>query len=390
MPIVDFSTYTLNNDNAECGFVLVLDCTEWNFVFKNPCELLTGCSLDLNDYIDWDTFDRCKMVESPLLVGMTAGNILRVNATGTCIEWVPLTTLITSALFDYKVKVTAGDTPDYLSAKIVWTTNRITVTQIPGQALKIDIAAAFQNSILPANPTCIDPTYNPTGYATLVYDTASGVHRECQQNRWDSYWYQRYLQSDIVITTGNPWFPAGWSIGWACYWFVNATGWDGLASMAHTYVPTLADGFAAPMVWLNVPAIEIEETWIYAVRANVDFSITWANSSIVAIRFFVYSNNSKVMLLNMKEANEPNDLVPAGSTNMTRSFSWYNQVYLKKWEYIFLGTRVYTPDPAKVFTLTIKSQALDLLAPYPTNPAWKLSGTTYGCSLVSKSIQDSS
>jgi len=321
---------------------------------------------------------------------MEPGYFLRVNLAGTCIEGVDPASL--SWLHDYRVRCTVADHEEYLQQKVVGTTNRILVSLIPGvnQYLKIDIDPAFENSILPANPSCIDASYNPTGYAQLVYDTTSGVHRECQQNRWDSYWFQRYLNSDITITTWDIWFPAGWSTLWACYWFVRAQGGDWLQSMDYNFVPTVWDGFFAPMVWQNIPAIEIQESWVYAVWANVDFSITWANSSIIAIRFFVYSNNDKVMLLNMKEANEPVDLVPAWSTNMTRSFSWYNQVYLKKWEYLFMWLRVYTPDPAKTFTLTIRSQALDLESPYPTNPASKLSGTTFGCALVSKSIQDAS
>jgi len=313
---------------------------------------------------------------------------LRVNMAGTCIEGVDPATL--SWLHDYRVRCTADDTEEYLQQKVVGTSNRIVVSLIPGvnKHLQIDIHPDFEDSILPDIPTCTNSTYNPTGYAQLVYDNVSWVHRECNQNRWDWYWFQRYLQSDITIVTWDVGFPAGWSTAGACYWFVRAQGWDWLASMNHTVVPTVWDWFAAPIVWQNIPAIKIQESWLYAVRANIDFSITWVDSSIVAIRFFVYSNNSKVMLLNMKEANEPVDLVPTWSINMTRSFSWYNQVYLKKWEYLFLWLRVYTPDDEKNFTLTIRSQALDLEVPYPTNPAWKLSGTTYWCALVSKSTQD--
>lgn len=322
---------------------------------------------------------------------MLPGYFLRVNMAGTCIEGVDPATL--SRLHDYKVRCTASDEEWYLLQKVVGTPNRIIVSLVPGvnEHLQVDIHPDFKDSILPELPSCIDDTsQNPTGYAQLVYDNAWWVHRECQQNRWDAYWFQRYLQSDITIATWDVGFPPGWSTMGACYWYVKATGWEWLASMNHTVVPTVWDWFAAPIVWQNIPAIEIQESWLYAVRANVDFSITWANSSIVAIRFFVYSNNSKVMLLNMKEANEPVDLVPALSTNMTRSFSWYNQVYLKKWEYLFLWLRIYTPDEDKTFSLTIKSKALDLLSPYPTNPAKELSGTTYWCALVSKSTLNAS
>lgn len=257
---------------------------------------------------------------------------------------------------------------------------------IPGvnEHLQIDIHPDFEDSILPDPPTCVDADYNPTGYAQLVYDTVSWVHRECNQNRYDGYRYQRYLFSDIFIQTDDTGFPEWWHVGGSSYWFVNTIGGDGLPSMNHT-----VDGNAAPFnfPWeTNIPAIEIQESGIYAVWANVDFVLTW--DAVEAIRFFVYSNNSKVILVNMKEADEPLPLVPAGATFITRNFSWYNQVYLKKWEYLFLGLRVYTPNPAWTFTLTISSQALQLADPFPTSFAGPLSGTTFGCCLISKSTQD--
>jgi len=397
MPIVPFDTYTLNNDNAECWYILVFDCSLGNFVFRNPCDLIRDCHLDINDLIDWDTFDWCEMVNSPLITNVggwaLAHKLLRVNGAETCVEWVSLASLITPALFDYMVKVSATDpTPNYLEDSIVGVAGRTVVSTIPGQYVQIDIDNALINWVIPANPSCVDATYNPTWYAQLVYDTTSWRHRECMQNRWDAYRYQRYLQSDITIQTWSTGFPAGWSVGWSCYWYVNCLGWDGLSSMAYN-IPWSTAPLSFP-AGTSIPGIQIQQSGIYSVRANVAFSITttWMtpDSAIVAIRFFVYSNNSKVMLLNMKEANEPNDLVPSGSTNMTRSFSWYNQVYLEKWDYLFMGMRVYTPNPARTFKLIIDSEALDLEAPYPTNPPGKLSGTTFGCALVSKSILDAS
>jgi hypothetical protein len=67
--------------------------------------------------------------------------------------------------------------------------------------VQIDVDPALLAGILPPNPSCVDPNYNPTGYASLVYDITSGVHWECQQNRGDAYWFQRYLNSDITINT---------------------------------------------------------------------------------------------------------------------------------------------------------------------------------------------
>jgi hypothetical protein len=64
------------------------------------------------------------------------------------------------------------------------------------------------------------------------------------------------------------------------------------------------------MVGKSIPAIKIIKTGIYAVWANVDFTIIGAATSIIAIRFFVYTNNGKTIVLNMKESNEPADLVP--------------------------------------------------------------------------------
>ena len=384
MPIVDFSTYTLNNDNAECWYVLVFDCTLGNFVFKNPCDLLTGCQIDMNDHIDWTTFDWCQIVSSPLLNNMLPGYFLRVNMAGTCIEWVDPTSL--SWLHDYRVRCTANDTEDYLQQKVVGTPNRIIVSLVPGvsQHLQVDIHPDFKNSILPATPTCVDTNYNPTGYAQLVYDTTSWIHRECQQNRGDRFWYQRYLSSDIIINQWDTWFPAWWFVGDSSYWFVDASGGDWLPSMNHTI-----SGDVFPLGFpsgTNIPAIEIQESGIYAVWANVDFVLT--GEAVRAIRFFVYSNNSKVILVNMKEADQELPLVPAGATFITRNFSWYNQVYLNKWEYLFLWVRVYTPDDTKTFSLRISSQALELATPFPVSIAWRLSGTTFGCALVSKSTQD--
>lgn len=386
MPIVDFDTYTLNNDNAECWYVLVFDCTLGNFVFRNPCDLLTNCQIDMNDHIDWSTFDWCQMVNSPLLNNMLPGYFLRVNMAGTCIEGVDPTTL--SRLHDYRVRCTAGDQEDYLQQKVVGTPHRIIVSLVPGvsEHLQIDIHPDFEDSILPDTPSCVNATHNPTWYAQLVYDTVSGVHRECNQNRNDWYRYQRYLGSDMVINQWDPGFPA-WGHTWdSSYWFVNASGWDGLPSMDFDI-----DGDAAPFNfpgWTNIPGIKIQKTGLYAVWANVDFVLT--GNAVEAIRFFVYSNNSKVILVNMKEADQPLPLVPAGATFITRNFSGYNQVYLQEWEYLFLGVRVYTPNAAETFSLTISSQALELADPFPVSTAGRLSGTTFGCALVSQSIQNAS
>lgn len=387
MPIVPFSSYTLNNDNAECWYVLVFDCTLGNFVFMNPCNLLTGCHLDLNDYIDWDTFDRCQIVNSPLVTGMLPGNILRVNSTGTCIEWVTLASLINPSMFDYMVKVQATDNPQYLISKIVWTPGRVSVTLIPGvnQSLQIDVIEAGINWLLPANPSCIDPTYNPTWYAALVYDSVSWVHWECNQNRADSYWYQRYVSADYTINSGDPWFPAWWSIAWASYWFVNTAGGEWLPDMEYMLDWTLwALNFPAGT---QIPAIEIQESWLYAVWANVSFTVT--GDGIEAVRFFVFTNNSKTMVLNMKFSDNGLPVVPAWATSIDRTLSGYNYVYLKKWEYLFMWLRLYTPS-ADPFSITIQSDALPLANPFPASPSWNLCGSTFGCALISKSIQNSS
>ena len=115
MPQVPFSTYTLNNDNAECWYILVFDCSLWNFVFRNPCDLLNECEIDVNNLIDWDTFNWCNMVDSPLLNNMEPWHFLRVNMAGTCIEGVDPTSL--SWLHDYRVRVTDIDTEEYLLSK---------------------------------------------------------------------------------------------------------------------------------------------------------------------------------------------------------------------------------------------------------------------------------
>lgn len=396
MPIVDFSTYTLNNDNAECWYILVFDCSLGNFVFRNPCDLIKDCDLNINDLVDRDTFDWCEMVNSPLINNFggwaLAHKLLRVNGAETCVERVTLSDIITPALFDYMVKVSASDPlPNYLEDSIVGVTNRTIVTTIPGQYVQIDVDPALILGIIPANPTCTDSTYNPTGYATLVYDNVLGKHRECNQNRADAYRHQRSLLSDITITTWMTGFPAGWV--WttdSCYWYVNTQLSDGMQWMAYN-IPWSVAPLTFPAGTL-IPGIRIEKAGIYAVWANIDFEITTDTlaeiSSIEAIRFFVYSNNSKVMLLNMKEANQPESLCPAGVTIKTQTFSWYNQVYLNKWEYLFLWLRVYTPNSGLSFNLKIKSEALALSPPFPSNPAWKLSGTTFGCALVSLSIQD--
>lgn len=393
-PIVPFSTYTLNNDNAECWYILVFDCTLGNFVFMNPCDLIDGCHINVNNLIDWNTFDWCQIVNSPGVVGMLPGYILRVNMTGTCIEGVQLSSIITPGILDYMVKVTASDTPDYLWAKIVGVPGRTIVSIIPGQYVQIDVDNTLIDGILPADPVC-DLTQNPTWYAQLVYDITSWVHRECQENRSDAYRYQRYLQNDITYSTGDPtWaFPAGWFIWQSCYRFVRALGGDGLQSMQYNFIPAVWDGFSWPMLGQNVPAIMIQESGLYAVRANVDREITSniaVDSAIEAIRFFIYSNNNKTILLNSKEADQPLSLCPIGVTTTTRTFSWYNQVYLQKWEYLFLGFRVFTPDPTKTFTLTVISEARQLDSPYPSTAAGKLSGTSFGCALVSKSTLNAS
>jgi hypothetical protein len=93
-------------------------------------------------------------------------------------------------------------------------------------------------------------------------------------------------------------------------------------------------------------------------------------------------------VLNMKESNEPADLVPVWSALVTRNFSWYNQVMLDEDDYILLWLRVYTPDPAKTFVLQMNSEALPLVAPFPAKSAGQLSWTTFWCSFVSASTQD--
>jgi hypothetical protein len=65
-------------------------------------------------------------------------------------------------------------------------------------------------------------------------------------------------------------------------------------------------------------------------------------------------------------------------------------VYLQEWQYLFLGVRVFTPNAAETFSLTISSQALELADPFPVSVAGRLSGTTFGCALVSQSIQNAS
>jgi hypothetical protein len=224
MSVVPFDTYTLNNDNAECWYVLVFDCTLGNFVFKNPCDLLTGCHLDLNDYIDRDTFDWCQIVNSPLITGADVpGNIFRVNMTGTCIEAVPMETLL---WWEYKVGCTSTDIPDYLENKIVGTPDKIIVSLIPGinQVLQIDIDPAFDDTIFPENPSCVD-AWNTTGYATMTYTTLLWRHRECSQNRDDWYRFQRYLNADYEINSDDPGFPA---------W-----GSDPASDSSYRYVPML-------------------------------------------------------------------------------------------------------------------------------------------------------
>lgn len=390
MPIVPFSTYTLNNDNAECWYVLVFDCTLGNFVFRNPCDFLTGCQLDLNNYIDRATFDWCQIVNSPLITDIDQPwYILRVNNTGTCIEAVAPNVICPE---DFRVRCTAWDLEDYLQQKIVGTPNRVNVTLIPGvsQVLQIDIDNTLLDSILPANPSCVDPTYNPTWYAQLIYDNISGVHRECQQNRNDAYRHQRFLPADIVW---NSWAHPRWqvwgTVAWANYRYIPCTGTEGLASMGVT-LPGNIDGMwfnAVAGIAQNIPGIEIQESGLYAVRANVDVLIS---GDIQAIRFFLYTDNSKRMILNMKEATGGISLVPGTATDVTMNFSWYNYVKLNKWEYLFMGVRVYTPSAVNPFSMTVYSQAFPLAYPFNVWPSGNLCGTTFGCALVSKSILDAS
>lgn len=394
MPVINWNEipYTMNNDNAECWYILVFDCSLGNFVFRNPCDLISECQLDINDLVDWDTFDWCQMVSSPLLDNMDPGNFVRVNSTGTCLEWVDPTTL--SWLHDYRVRVTAADTEDYLQQKIVWTTNRVSVSLVPGvnQQLKIDIIEDWIDWLLPSNPSCIDPTYNPTWYAQLVYDDTSGVHWECQQNRWDSYWHQRYIISDIIINSWNTWFPEWWTVWWSSYWYVNTQESEWLPSMNYL-LPWNTPPHTFP-AWTEIPAIKIQETWLYAVWANADVLIEWA---IRAIRFFLYTNNTKTMIVNMKEWVEnyspapvpPIFIVPTWAKSVTKTFSWYNLVKLNKWEYIFMWVRVFTPDPSP-FSFTILSKAFPLDVPIWWGSSWNLCGTTFWCQLVSKSVLDSS
>jgi hypothetical protein len=221
----------------------------------------------------------------------------------------------------------------------------------------------------------------------MTYDTTSWVHRECQQNRADWYWFQRYLNADFEINSDDPGFPA-WGSNPASdssYRYVPMLWGDWLASM-----DKMIDWGAAPLLfpaWTNIPGIEIQKTGIYSVRANIDFTIQWVSTPIKAIRFFVYSSNSKVMLLNMKEANTPGDLTPAGADLMTRNFSGYTHVKLEQWDIVFLWIRIYTPT-ADAFHMTVNSEALNLTTPFPGWAPWKLSGTTFWCALTSLSTQD--
>jgi len=54
-----------------------------------------------------------------------------------------------------------------------------------------------------------------------------------------------------------------------------------------------------------------------------------------------------------------------------------------------MGVRVYTPTVWENFKLTILDKAVWLAAPFLPGPSWPLCGTTFGVSLESESIQDS-
>ena len=163
----------------------------------------------------------------------------------------------------------------------MWTTGRVSVSLVPwaAQKLKIDIIESGIDWLLPANPSCIW-TDNPTWYAQLVYDN-TGLHWECQQNRMDTYWHQRFVTSDIIISSWSAGFPVWWVVSWWSYWFVNTQWTEWLSSMWFNLVWTTPP-HTFPSGTL-IPAIRIQETGLYAVRANVDVFIEWA---INAIRFF--------------------------------------------------------------------------------------------------------
>lgn len=388
--------YTIDDSNAECGYILVFDCSLGNFVFRSPCEILNECKLDVEKLIDWDLFNRCHIATSPLLSNMNPWYFIRVNSSWDCIEWVDPNNL--SWLHDYRVRVTASDQEDFLQNKVVWTPGRVTVSVVwwSNQKLQIDVDESWLNWLLPANPAC--------NKATLMYDINHWPYWACEEDRSDSYWAQRYLQTDY---TGNSQTdPTHWpvntdpNINYAVYNYVD-TGWfEWNSNMnftinAQSYAPS---SFDTSCTW-NVPGIKIIKSWLYAVWMNSDVSI-WPYSvwnGIANIRLFVYTNNSKTIVVNAKEWLDVTWLIPWPGqwcswtvSWVNFNLSWYNVVYLKEWEWLMMWMRVDRLPWSIDYAFTLHSQAMSLEPPYASWSAWKLSWTTFGCMLLSSSVLNAS
>ena len=181
MPLYDFyHDYQINDDDIDCGRIIQVGCDGEHY-YINPCDLLAECGYEpfiISDH-------RCEMVTD---LGLNPGEILRVNATGDCIESVDINTLVNPAIFDYKVKVSAGDIPDYLNQQIIGI-SPILVDFPGGDVVRI----RFDPTAIPTLPT------PPTDcHAVLASQEGSSNYAwECTA---DNFWASRYVQNDFALT----------------------------------------------------------------------------------------------------------------------------------------------------------------------------------------------
>ena len=296
MPLQEFyGSHEINDDNILCGRIIRVDC-DLNHTYVDPCELLNACWY--NPFIISDHW--CEMVSD---LWMVAGEILRVNATWDCVESVPLSSIIHPGIFDYKVKVTAWDTEDYLNNQIIWI-SPIIVDFPAGDVVRI----SFDPTALPTLPT------PPTDcYSVLAsQEGTSNYDRVCTP---DNFWASRFVHSDYTIFQTS-----------------NTVEFDWIVTDVFEWNPDM------DFILNADKGIRIVETGMYRVWMAVSSRI---NRGVKNLRFFVFSvPNSKTILVNEKVWYEPvSAIVREWLTHKYVDMSRWALVKLEAWDVIVLAMR---------------------------------------------------
>ena len=324
-----YGSYQIDTSNIWCWRIIQVDCDGLHS-YVNPCDLIEACVANLPQQLT----KQCVVdFFNTTIDTIPAGYVLRVNGSH-CLEAVPLVINDT----DKFVGVNATDTPGYLWAKCVWSTNlwwQIAITTIwamGSQQLQWQI-------IPPLMPTITVP--NCEG-AFLRAHSDGSTYRDCGDGD-SGYRAVRYSSGDLMPDLVTNMYQS--------FLFTNSANRWGTAL---TYTPSM-DVFKwnPGMNWAGIydSMIRIQKKGMYEIRMKGEAVL---NNGVSRIRLFVCvprATNPRILIdskywaeevFAWSHANAPyqSNAGADGLESITVTLTGQTLIWLEAGEYLALGCKI--------------------------------------------------